>query len=97
MRYLSGSKVSFDFDKEEVNFAFNGGWEDDDGCNAVYGDVIKDFEGKCNIDMSLFIWQLLYIMKVTKEKKLYFRVNNSYKRIKIVSGEYTFLCLNCDY
>lgn len=96
-RYLSGSKVNFDFDKEEVNFAFNGGWENDDGCNAVYGDVIKDFNGNCNIDMSLFIWQLLYIMKATKEKKLYFRVNNYYKRIKIVAGEYTFLCLNCDY
>lgn len=97
MRYLSGSKVTFDFDKEEVNFAFNGGWEADDGCTAVYGDVIKDFKGDCSIDMSLFIWQVLYIMKATKEKKLYFRVNNYYKRIKIVAGEYTFLCLNCDY
>lgn len=97
MRYLSGSKVTFDFDKEEVNFAFNGGWENDDGCNAIYGDVIKDFKGDCSINMSLFTWQLLYIMKATKEKKLYFRVNNSYKRIKIVAGKYTFLCFNCDY
>lgn len=100
-RRYNGNKVYFDFDKNELHFAFNGGWEneDNDGCDAIYGDVFKDIDGRLPpaFDLTLFIWQLINIMKFTKERTLLFSVNSSYKRIKIVAGQYTFLCLNVDY
>lgn len=92
----SGNKVYFDFDKNELHFAFNGGWEDDDGCDAIYGDMFKNIDGRLSpaFELTLFIWQIIYIMKYTKERTLYFSINEAYKRVKIVAGEYTFLCLN---
>ena len=94
-RYESTERVYFNFEKNTLAFAFKGGWEEAGGCTATYEDVFKEAEGKTGFNFSLPIWELIHIMKQTKETKLSFKVFTEREHITILAGKYTFLLMPC--
>jgi hypothetical protein len=94
-RYKSKDKVNFDFDKNTLVFNFGGGWEQDGGCTATYEDVFTEVKGKTDFNFSLPIWQIISIMKYTRETKLTFKLFTEREHVTVVAGKYMFLLMTC--